>query len=238
MPVVTLSGGYGAGAREVGLEVAHTLEADYVDQQILVDAARRLDVEVAEVAAHDERPKTFGERLANLLRNFLERSAAAGIGDPLAGGGLEPLLARTYAEAASETHTVDDERYIETVTSIIKGLAFKENIVIIGRGSQVILKDHPKAVHVLLHAPLDVCIQRIMRRDGLKEEEARHLIHDTNRGREAFHRKFFKVDVNSPTLYDLVIDTGRLNYPMAAEVIALAARLKEEKPAKVGQTYL
>lgn len=44
MPVVTISGMVGSGAREVGRLAAQGLGIDYVDQQLLVDAARRLGV--------------------------------------------------------------------------------------------------------------------------------------------------------------------------------------------------
>ncbi|MBI1885415.1 MAG: cytidylate kinase family protein [Chloroflexi bacterium] len=100
MPVITMSGTLGSGAREVGQAAAKRLKIDYVDQQLLVDAARRLGVTVSALAERDERCLTFGERLAAMLRNFLERSAAAG-GDPLTGsGGLEVLLSRTYAASS------------------------------------------------------------------------------------------------------------------------------------------
>src|SRR4030043_1441273 len=99
MAVVTVSGTMGSGAREVARLAADILAIDYVDQEILVDAAQRLGVSARVVAQRDEHVRTFGERLASLLRTFLERSAAAGIGDPLMGaGGLEVLLARSYGD--------------------------------------------------------------------------------------------------------------------------------------------
>ena len=104
MPVVTLSGTMGSGAREVGLRVAELLGSDYVDQQIMVDAARRLGVSTETVAERDERCPSFRERLAHMLRTFLERSAVAGAGDPLMGsGGLEMLLGRTYTDLGTDS---------------------------------------------------------------------------------------------------------------------------------------
>ena len=82
MSVLTISGQIGAGAREVGRLVADRLTFDYVDQEILVEAARTLGVPVESVVSHDERTAGLGERLATMLRRFLERSAAAG-SDPL-----------------------------------------------------------------------------------------------------------------------------------------------------------
>jgi cytidylate kinase len=232
MPVVTMSGTMGSGAREVGQLAAEILSIDYVDRQIMVDAARRLGVSAEAVAERYEHCAGFKERLASMLRAFLERSAAAGVEDPLIGsGGLEVLLGRSYAEVGAETsgtaQELDDTVYIETVSAIINELGQRGNIVIVGRGSQVILKELPAALHVLIQAPLELCARRIVERDQLTPEEASKRVHELGSGREAFHRKFFRVDVNDPGLYDLVIDTGRLPYPVAAEIVALAARAKQ-----------
>lgn len=128
MPVVTVSGGLASGAREVARLAARRLNYDYVDQEILVQAARALGVSYERVESRDERTVSLGERLATMLRTFLERSAAAGVSDPMMGGpGLETLLARTYGEAAGLTEAeepgFDERRYIETLTFVIQEIA-------------------------------------------------------------------------------------------------------------------
>jgi len=232
MLIVTMSGTIGSGAREVGRLAAEILGIDYVDRQIMVDAARRLGVSAEALAERDERCIGFRDRLANMLRTFLERSAAGGVEDPLVGsGGLEVLLARSYAEMGAEVggsaQELDDTAYIETVSAIISELGQRGDIVIVGRGSQVILKELPTALHVLTYAPLELCARRIVERDQLTPEEASKRVHESDSGRAAFHRKFFKVDVSAAGLYDLVIDTARLPYAVAAEIVAVAARAKQ-----------
>ncbi|NIR00762.1 MAG: hypothetical protein GTN78_11275, partial [Gemmatimonadales bacterium] len=83
MPVVTMSGTIASGAREIGWAAASLLGTDFVDQQLLVDAARRLGVPIDVMADRDERCSSLSERLAAILSEFLERSAAAG--NPLTG---------------------------------------------------------------------------------------------------------------------------------------------------------
>jgi len=234
MPVVTMSGAIGSGAREVGPLAAEILGVDYVAREIMVDAARRLGVSAEALAERDERSTGFRDRLANMLRTFLERSAVAGVGDPPIGSdGLEVLLARSYAEMSTEpggsAQELDDAVYIKTVSAIISELGQRGNIVILGRGGQMILKELPTALHVLTQAPLELRTRRIAERDQLTPEEASKRAHELDSGRVAFHRKFFKVDVNDPCLYDLVIDTSRLPYEVAAEMVALAARAKESQ---------
>jgi cytidylate kinase len=230
MPVVTVSGTMGSGAREVARLAADILAIDYVDQEILVDAAQRLGVSARAVAQRDEHVRTFGERLASLLRTFLERSAAAGIGDPLMGaGGLEVLLARSYGDLTkSAEQELDDALYMKTVTTIIRELSQRGDIVILGRGSHLLLREHPTALHVLTLAPLKVRAQRFAEREGLSSQEAAKRVHDLDKGRAAFHHKFFKAEADDPACYDLAIDTSRLSFEVAAQLVAEAARRGRE----------
>jgi len=229
MPVVTMSGTIASGAREIGWAAAASLGVDYVDQQLLVDAARRLGVPVDVMAERDERCASFGERLAAILRTFLERSAAGG--DPLTGaGGLEVILGRTYAdlEREREEHEVSDALYLKTMTAIIRELGDKGSIVVLGRGSQMILRDLPGALHVLILAPQELRIERLATREGISIEDAMHRLQDSDRARAAFYRRFWKVDVNDPSLYDMTLETSRLPLEVGAQLVAAAARAKAE----------
>lgn len=227
MSVVTISGQTGAGPREVGRAAAQRMHLDYVDQEILVEAARALGVPMESVVPHDERTTGLGEHLAGMFRRFLEQSAAAGAGDPMLGaGGLDYVLSRTYGEAAEDEgpQEVSDERYVEALTGIIRDLAEHDNVLIIGRGSQMILKDWPGALHVLLVSPLERRIEFISERDGLSAGDAAKRVHDGDKGRHSFHHKFFKVHVDDPTLYNLAINTARLSIDETADLIAAAGR--------------
>lgn len=229
MPVVTVSGGLASGAREVARLAASRLGYDYVDQEILVEAARALGVPYERVESRDERTASLGERVAAMLRAFLERSAAAGVSDPMMGGpGLETLLARTYGEAAGLTEPqepgFDERRYIETLTSVIREIASKGDVVILGRGSQLILRDWPRTLHVLVMAPMAERVRLLREREGIDEGEAARRIHESDRHRAAFHRAFFKADPSDPCLYDLVVHLPRISRETAADLIATAAR--------------
>jgi len=258
MPVVTVSGNLGSGAREIAHLAAGRLGLDFVDHEILTRAAQSLGVSVAAVEQRDERPATLGERLASLLRNFLERSAMAA-GDPALGPeGLGIILSRTYADVMGERHPaqaipaqtsaraeraggspfaeaatedLDERRYIRTITGVIEALADGGNVVLLGRGSPVILRNRPDALHVLAVAPPDLRVQRVALREEISVEEAKRRAHEVDRGRAAFHRKFFKVDADDPSLFDLVIHTRRLSFEAGAELVVLAARALEASSA-------
>lgn len=213
------------------MAVADMLGIDYVDQAILVDAARQLGVPVRVVALRDERAATMGERLATALRSFLERSAMAGAGDPLLGtSGLEVLLGQTYGEMSGQESTapVDEAHYRQAISSILSDLGRKGNIVVVGRGSQVILRDVPVALHCLCVASLPDRVRWVMEREQLAEAPAQTEVKEFEKHWTTFHRRLFKVDAYDPFLYDLVINTSYLPFETATKLVATAAHHKEE----------
>lgn len=229
MPVVTVSSQFGAGARQVGRVIADQLVLQYVDRAVLVDAARQLGVTVQSVSKHDERTDSLRERLGHFLQRALERSAAGGNVDPLMGAGnLELMLAQSYQEVMeSDTPAfIDDRTYLETITEVLHDLAQRGDVVFIGRGSQMILRDHTDTVHIQLVADLEERLVRVMEWESISHEEAQRRAHEFNSHRAAFHKKFWKVDVWDPRLYDVVINTTHISYEDAAAIAAVAVQSK------------
>ena len=221
-----MSGNLASGAREVGQAVAQELGIDFVDQQLMVQASQRCGVSVGTVAEHDDRRGSFRERLAGLVRTVLERSAASGA-DPLTGAtGLEAILSRTYADMAVEEPQLSDSLYLETMTVLIRELAARGEVVILGRGSQMLLADMPRALHVLCVAPRKLRANRLAERDEIGMDEALRRTAESDRARCAFYKKFWHVEFEDPKLYDLSVDTARLSYDIATQLIVAAARAK------------
>lgn len=234
MPVITVTGRLSSGAREIAQAVAHELKLDYVDREILAEAARQMGVRESEVAQHDERPSSVGERLASVLRTLMERSAAAGAADPISGGSLDALLARTYGEAAGPpadtAGQLDDERYLQTLTSVIRGIAARGNVVILGRGGQAILQDQPATLHVYITLARPARIEAFAQREGLSTQDAERRVKQSDQNRLEFHRRYFKVEMENPCLYDLMIHAGRVAPGLASRLIAEAARDRTPRP--------
>ncbi len=235
MPVITVSGSLGSGAREIAQALARELQLDYIDQEILVEAARELGVSVSAVESRDERPSSLGERIASVMRTLMERSAAAGTADPISGGGLETVLARSYGEAAelpseAARGQLDDESYLRTLTSVIKGVAARGNVVILGRGSQAILQHEPETLHVYITAPKQQRIDGLVQREEMSAHDAERRIKQSDQYRQAFHRRYFKVEPEDPRLYDLMLHAGRISHELAVRLIAMAAKERTPRP--------
>ena len=228
MPVITVSSQYGGGARDVARRLSRQMGLEYIDQTVLVDASRQLGRTVTEVAEKDERTDSLRARLGHFLQRALERSAAGGAIDPMLGSGnLELMLSQSYQELSDGGSGVVDDRAILTTTSqIMESIAQRGDVVLIGRGSQMILRGDPTVTHVQLVAEHALALERVQEWEGIDEATAARRIEEFNKGRAEFHKKFWHVDVWSPVLYDLVINTTHVSYAQAVDLIAEVAEMK------------
>ena len=231
MAVVTLNGQLGGAAREVGQEVARKLGADYVDRLLLAEAGKRVGATVSALAEKEQEHLSLANRLTRLVQTAFERSAYTGSGgDPFFGPGVDALLVRPYSEGEEEqTATtgkeVDDARFFQVICDILQDLAKEGNVVLMGRGSNLVLKDFPGALHVGIVAPLDFRIETAMRRDGTDRETAEKYIADEERARISYFKRHFKAHPDDPILYHMMVNPGTLGIESSANLIVQAASL-------------
>ena len=121
-----------------------------------------------------------------------------------------------------------DTRYVGALESVVRELARGESIVIRGRGSQFILKNYPGSLHVLVVAPLEVRVQRVVQDLKLDQEAARQEIACFDTSRHEFIKRYFQADLEDPLQYNLVINTGHLSFDAAASNIISAFRSRRQ----------
>lgn len=118
-------------------------------------------------------------------------------------------------------------------TSIFEALTFEQasrgNVVIVGRGAQIILRNVPGVARVRIVAPKDIRVKRIMERLNFSEEEAEDYAHKYDHERENLVRSIFQSDPQDWSLYDVIVNTERFSAGDAAELVIEAV----EKIAKV-----
>ena len=228
MPVITVTGLIGSGVIEIGPRIADRLGIDHVDRTILAEAAKVIGASEQDVAARTERALKLGDRVAGFVKTVLERSALAGGGaDPYFGGGLDALLVREYRDFPEESHgsgELDDENLLQVTSAVIQEIASTGNVVIAGRGSNIILRDTPNTLHVGLISSMDVRVQRIMQREQLSEGEAIGYIQENDRARIAYFKRFFDIDPQEARHYHQVLNTDMLTTDQTTEVIVATAQ--------------
>jgi cytidylate kinase len=233
MPVITITGLIGAGAPEVGADIARKLGIDYVDRLILAEAAKKLGTTVAAVAERTEHAPRLADRFAGFVRAVLERSALAGGGaDPYFGGGLDALLVREYKDfplegGISADGAVDDD-LIRVTTAAIREIAASGNVIIAGRGANMILAKEPGMLHVGLASRKEERIKRIMGRVSLDRGDAEKYTAENDKARNAYFQRYFKVHPEAPENYHIILNVDWMDYGQAAETAIQAASVLQE----------
>jgi cytidylate kinase len=116
--------------------------------------------------------------------------------------------------------------YLERLYSVIYELAKQGNAVFLGRGSHILLRDFPCALHVRVTASPETCIRTLMNQ-GLNREAAARAIKHSDDERSAFVRFAFGVDWETPERYDLVLNMDKLTVNLAVATVLHMARSPE-----------
>jgi cytidylate kinase len=114
------------------------------------------------------------------------------------------------------------QRYFDALGQLMQDLAERGDVLLVGRGGNLFLRDHPQAYHVRLVAPRDVRLKRVMEHRWLREAQARKLIDQSDAQRRSFTENYFGADWASPLEYHVTVNSGRLG-PAAVDLIAVAA---------------
>ena len=229
MPVVTIHGPIGSGADQIGIKVANLLNADYVDRLILRQAAKLIGSTVRVLEIKEQQKVLLRDRVAFLIQRMLERSAMAGAaGEPYFSHGIEYLPAEEYGDLAQEPLTaaqrLNEQRFIEVTRGVITDLAQGGNVVLIGRGSNVILKEHPKTLHVGIESTTSDRVTNVEQSEHIARKDAEKFVSYGDKARVMYFKKFFKVDPADIGLYDIVLNLRRLTIDEAAHIVSHAAR--------------
>jgi cytidylate kinase len=198
MAILTVSRQFGAGGRTLGKEVAQKLGYTLIDEGMVGRIADRAKVSKNWVRSIE---KEAGGSLLKFISYLVPKRYVSQILDDTRG-------------------YLDEEVYVSTLTEVINELAKEDNCVIVGRGGQYILRDHPGVYHVLLVAEMDHRLNFMVENYNLRQEEAKTVIRVREKRRVNLYRKFGREDYNDPHLYHLVLNMSKLSMAKAVEVTA------------------
>ena len=179
--IVTIERRYASGGNEIGQKLAEALGYKLYDRNILIKAAKNLEIPYFQIEDLDE--STAGGILMNL--------AKTGLGG-LSGNRELPLADKLFLE---------EERIIEEA-------AAKGNCVIVGRASGYILREHVNALRVFVYADKQKRIQRAIEREGIQQSEAENALKRNDKRRGGFYSSVTNWEWGAPEYYDLFLNAG------------------------------
>ncbi|HWQ02346.1 MAG TPA: cytidylate kinase-like family protein [Gaiellaceae bacterium] len=203
--VVCISRAMGAGGEDVGRLVAERLGFEYADDEVVARAAAKAGLDAGVVADEEER-----KGLASRVLQALARSGGA---EGLAVGGM-PI--HTTDEPAPE-----DIRVL--IRETIEHTAAAGKVVIVAHAASYALGEKPDVLRVLVTASPATRAKRLGESESLDESASAKAVKDSDAARRDYLKRFYGVGDESPTHYDLVLNTDKLAVDQAAELISVAA---------------
>lgn len=197
MAVITISRQYGAGGKTLGKMIADELDYEFGDSEIIAKVA-----EMANVSTHWV--ETVENEAGGKLSRFITRMVS------------KPLVDRILKD---ERGYIDEEIYLDYLVLIIAQVADEGNAVILGRGSQYILNDHPDAFHILMIDEFENRVRFMKENYELSESRAARVVRGEDKRRRALYQKLGKTDYDDPFLYHLVLNMSKISLEEAKNMV-------------------
>jgi len=137
-----------------------------------------------------------------------------------------------------ERHDWQYRGYIALMESLVLAYAAADRVVIIGRGSPLLLHEAPFCLKVRLVAPLPVRLERVMLRESVDRDAAEQLINRVDRDRACYINANYQSDWDAESIYDLILNTGSLTYDQAADLLVEALAEKERLATPEAKAHL
>ena len=226
MSVITIGGLSGGGGRKIGPLLAKDLDFDYVDRLILTNASRSINASISAVSQIEERPRTLGERFSAKLQKILDTAAVTSSNiDPYFGPYLTSYLTEEFENLNSKTflenpHEIDEHMLFESINKTIHELSESGDIILVGRGSHILLKDNPRALRVGIISEWEDRIKNIIEREKVDKQTAEQKIINRDQSRTTYFKRFFGIDnPDDPKHYHIVINLSNVTDQNAIEAI-------------------
>lgn len=202
--IITIGRQYGSGGRIVGMNLAKELGIHFYDEEIL-----RL---TSDESAIGERYFRLADEKAgnNLLYKIVS--------------GLKPQLTKP----SLTEDIVSRDNLFKFQSEVIRKLASEESCIIAGRCADYILEQAKveNLVRIFVYADMPVKIARVMDVDKVDEKEAVKRIKRINKERKEYYKYYVGKNWEDCNLYDLPINTSKIDLEQTAELIKQYLNIK------------
>ena len=149
--------------------------------------------------------------------------------------------AQSYGYVRAELEQVDERKpglidrffrdrqlvYLDIMRAIVYESALKNNFVILGRGSHILLEGIEGVFRARIVASRDYRQRTLVKNEGITPSMAEQFIRHNDDERMAYTRHFFDVRWGEPSHFDIILNTGLFSEDMS--VCLLVNILKSEK---------
>lgn len=125
------------------------------------------------------------------------------------------------------------DEYLNYLMTAILEAAAENNCVIVGRGSFIILKELENHISCRFIADENLRIERLQSELNCNRKVALKKLSESENQQKNFHKSFFNFDIHDPAMFDILINTCKIDVDSIAESIASLVKkhVTEQKDA-------
>jgi cytidylate kinase len=124
----------------------------------------------------------------------------------------------------------DSPSYTSLFQALTYEFASQRNVVLIGRGAQLMLREVPGVFGLRVAAPVQLRVERIGERFGISAADAAEYVRKHDRERKVLLQSIFDKDLMDWSLYDMVLNTAHYASEGASDVVCRAIEKMEKVP--------
>ena len=221
MAVFTVSRTYGLFVEEMLQDFAQKNKMDIFSHELLMEVAKsvRQPLDKIEDLYSMDSFNSFKIFIAEMLQSMADSSSLMVTGSQIDAPVYFPLFFPTLHGKEEEKKIENRKSYTDLMKKVIEDLYRKGNVIIIGRGSQIILRNYPDVVHLRFDASLEYRIREVTEKEKISAGEAEDKIKKTDKKRRDYIDYFYGKKVDSPDLYDMIINVERLRGKTLSKVL-------------------
>ncbi len=194
--IITISRQYGSGGKAIGERLAKRLNIPFYDKELVELASKSSEINL-DVFTHEE--EIAGAEISYLssLQHFLHE-------------GSDGLL----------NLSVKDRMFIAQ-SEVIEELANQGPAVFVGRCGDVVLKNHPSAIHVFIKANEQSRKERVINDYGVESEKALLTMKRIDHRRKHYYEYYTGRRWGDMNNYDLVIDSSKFDIDEIVDMLEI-----------------
>ena len=199
--VITINRELGSGGRTVGRIVAEKLGVPFYDKALIRALEEKYELTTEEIERLKSRKRSWW---ADFKRVMIVGEDAAN---------------STSYYVGSESDLLTTEALFKAEKEILMGIAEEESCVIAGRSAFFILNAHPNHLSVLIQAPIEYRIERLMKKQKISWKDAMKTINKVDKMREEYVKNYANTSRYDSRNYDLVINMDGKTEEQVANLI-------------------
>lgn len=227
MAIITLSRQLASGGNDIALGVAQALGMRLVDQVVIHQAA--MEAGVPRAALEELRYEGRRGLVDKILSVVYAMPAIPTTLEPASGSGTRtPAMFQGFLSPLHPPMSLSMQEYVRVVGMVIRDLARGGNVVVVGRGGQIVLQDTAGALHVRVIASFARRVERLMVRRNIDRREAAAQLRASDRARADYLKRYHSIGWQNPRLYHLMLNTDDMPLSVAIAAVAGACRAMDE----------